>query len=296
MLIAVASAQSGAGKTALVVALAQLLAERGSSPRIVRLEGDDSANDDAVTLAAIAPGSGRPESPSSLHSSEGLMLAELSAGQDPPAGATVIGVVRCGPGLSSDLSQLAKRFGPALAGVVLTFVPQKDIEGIERLASETGVRLLGLLPEDRLLASPILADIVTALEARTFAGAGQGQRVLDRIYISSISADPNQEYVVRLSPNALIVRSDKPDQQLAALYAGVPCLIISGTMPLLSYVLERAEEDDTPLLLTALSTQDAAGRVERLYGRTRFAGPEKAKRSREVIEDRGLLDTLLAVR
>src|SRR5581483_2115541 len=161
---------------------------------------------------------------------------------------------------------------------------------------EAGVRLLGLLPEDRLLASPTLAEVVGAVEARTVQAAGQEQRVLDRIFISSMSADPNQGYVARLNPTALVVRSDKPDQQLAALYAGVPSLIISGTVPILPYVLERAEEDGTPLLLTALNTADVVRRIEQLYGRSRFAGAEKVQRSREIIEDLGLLETLLAVR
>ena len=112
---------------------------------------------------------------------------------------------------------------------------------------------------------------------------------MEGIYISSISADPNQEYAARLNPAALVIRSDKPDQQLAALYAGVPCLIISGQMPVLPYVLARAEEDGVPLVFTHLSTVEVAGRLEGLYGETRLASPDKALRSAALLADTELL-------
>ena len=43
---------------------------------------------------------------------------------------------------------------------------------------------------------------------------------LDRPVIASIAADPGQTYFVRTDATAVIVRSDKPDLQLAALNAG----------------------------------------------------------------------------
>src|SRR5439155_1656609 len=117
------------------------------------------------------------------------------------------------------------------------------------LADAKGAGINGprALPEDRLRAAPVIRDVVQALSAQTEHLDGGGMRPLDRPVIATISADPGQGYFARYDASAVIVRSDKPDLQLAALNAGAGCLIVTGGLPILSYVLERAEEDQLPL-------------------------------------------------
>jgi len=171
------------------------------------------------------------------------------------------------------------------SGVVVTFVPERRKDVLRQALAEAGLHESILLLEDRLLAAPTLADVSEATAARTMFVDGSADDVLDRIYISSISADPEQEYVARLNPNLLIVRSDKPDQQLAALNGGVPRLLITGEMPVLSYVLERAEEEEIPLLLTPLETPQLVERVEDLYGAVPIRGRAKLDRIGQVMKE-----------
>ena len=58
-----------------------------------------------------------------------------------------------------------------------------------------------------------------------------GLQPLDRPLIATISADPGQGYFAGYDAKAVIVRSDKPDLQLAALNAGAACLILTGGLP-----------------------------------------------------------------
>jgi BioD-like phosphotransacetylase family protein len=104
--------------------------------------------------------------------------------------------------------------------------------------------------------------------------------------IASIAADPGQTYFDRTQANAVIVRSDKPDLQLAALNAGATCLIVTGELPMLSYVTQRVEEDEIPLLRTKLDTRQAIEAIEGLFGAGPFSGGEaKTRRAEELLAD-----------
>ena len=69
---------------------------------------------------------------------------------------------------------------------------------------------------------------------------------------------------------------------MGALNAGVPCLIVTGGLPLLSYVEERAEEERIPLLRTRYDTLTTVERLEALCGVTSFSGPSKIERIAEL--------------
>ena len=147
------------------------------------------------------------------------------------------------------------------------------------------MNLVAVVPEDRLLAAPVLRDVATALSANVeHFDNGTGLRPLDRPVIATISADPGQGYFARYDASAVIVRSDKPDLQLAALNAGATCLIVTGGLPILSYVLDRAEEDEIPLVRTGLDTMATVKAIEDLFAADAFQGGEaKTRRMAELL-------------
>jgi len=130
------------------------------------------------------------------------------------------------------------------------------------------------LPEDRTLAAPTLGQVTGAIEAQASFLTARWEHPLERPLVASISADPGQGYFALHRADAVIVRGDKPDLQLAALNAGAPCLILTGGAPPLSYVLDRAEGDGVCLLRTELSTLATVERIEALFGALPFAGGE----------------------
>jgi BioD-like phosphotransacetylase family protein len=155
--------------------------------------------------------------------------------------------------------------------------------GIESALASAGITPLAVLPEDRVLASPTLAEVAAALRADAQFFDSHGSRLLDHALVASISADPGQGYFARTRAPAVIVRADKPDLQLGALNAGVACLILTGDEPVLSYVLERARSEEIPLLRTRLDTAGAVGAIEGLYAALPFSGgPQKMERLSEL--------------
>jgi len=281
--------QSLSGKTAVAVALGQRFKDAGRTVALVRLAGDGHADADAGLYAGLAfnyhrrPG---PVEPREAATDADVTLIEAPAGY--PRGlietlaARALVVVAYADRLPPDLPSFCRALGDSCAGIVITRVPRRRLEATRAAAQDVGARLVALIPEDRTLAAPSLGAIAEALEAEVTFPDSTREDVIDRPIISSISADPAQVYFARHAPNAVIVRGDKPDQQLGALNAGVPCLIVTGGLPVVSYVKERAEEEEIPILGTPYDTVAAVQRLEALYAATPFSGRAKVERAAQL--------------
>ncbi|HXG42373.1 MAG TPA: DRTGG domain-containing protein [Dehalococcoidia bacterium] len=277
-----------AGRTAVTLGLAEALRRSGARVAVARLGGDAGAERDARLFARLGLAPSGRETPLSdaeipAIADGGALIVECPPGPAPSGwqewGARALAVARY-PDLG--LGPEHRALGEALLGVVVTCVPRRRLERVRAEAAGASP-LLALVEEDRFLASPTLGQMAEALGADCLFSSGREEMVLDRIFISPISADPGQGYFVRHRPTAVIVRSDKPDLQLGAFNAGVPCLIVTGTVPVLPYVLQRAEEEMTPMLLTPMGTVEVAQRLDDLIGQVPLQGRAKAERAAEVV-------------
>ncbi len=247
------------GKTTVAVACARALAKSGTNASLERAGDDANAGSDRRLFGSLGSASG------------GAKIVEVPAG-DPSAGLKehngARALIVATPETTAEASAIAKSVGEAFAGVVLNRARRR---GGEAGADYEGVAALAVIPEDRQLATPSLDAVAEALKAEAVNVAGDGPRSMGRLVIASIAADPGQDYFDRTRAESVIVRSDKPDLQLAAINAGAQCLIVTGDLPVLSYVRERVAEDETPFLRTELDTKAAVEAVEALYGTTAFS-------------------------
>jgi len=284
----IASLAPLSGKTAVAVGLAQRLSQGGKRVALLRLKGDEAANLDAALLASLPFNSERRQAAvPPREAAQDIKKADVAL-METPAGdlnaevraldARAVVVARYGELAEGHLADFCRSLGDGLLGVVATTVPRRRLESAQRSLAQAGLPQLALIPEDRTLASPTIGELAEALGAQALYLDDLGQTVLEGILIASISADPGQGYFARYNPKAVIVRSDKPDLQLAALNAGAPCLVLTGGRPPLSYVLQRAEEDGIPILITRHDTLTTVSLLEELYSRTRFGGEAKVRR------------------
>lgn len=281
----IAAPEPLSGKTTVAVALAQRFKHAGRTVALLRLAGDEHAAADAALYGGLAFNASRQAEPVQLQTAVAdadVTVVEAPAG-DPrhlveSLSAKAVIVAAYADPLPADIPSFCRTLGDSCAGVIITRVPRRRLEATRAAAEAIAVRLLALIPEDRTLAAPTLGAIAEALEAEASFLDVAREAVIDRPIISSISADPAQGYFARYSPSAVIVRGDKPDQQLGALNAGAPCLIVTGGLPVLSYVEDRAEEEEIPMLRTHYDTVAAVERLEALYGATPFSGRAKVER------------------
>lgn len=294
-ILLIASRLPLAGKTTVAVGLARYLSQMGKRVALLRLADDEAAELDAAFLASLPFNRQRRPAPLSLDEAAQVAADADVAIHEAPAGdltadlranaAHIIVVARYGELEDSQLAAFCLALGEAFLGVVATAVPRRRLEPARRSLAEAALLPLALIPEDRILASLTVSELAEALDAHTLYLDDRRQQVLDRILISSISADPGQGYFARYNPKAVIVRSDKPDLQLAALNASAPCLILTGGLQPLSYVLQRAEEEGIPLLLTQHDTVTTISLLEQGYSRTRFRGQAKVEHSAQLMAE-----------
>lgn len=289
--IIVASPEHLDGRTTVAAAIGHWFAANDKKVSLLRLGDDRRADEDARLLGSLPFNTGAKAAPVKAEDvpKRGTNIIEAAAGDAREAAsalsAKAVVVFAYADPIPADIPSFCEAFGGSCAGVVVTRVPARRVDDTRAAVETAGCTPLALIPEDRTLAAPPLAAVAAALEADATSLNSASEMVVDRPVISSISADPSQPYVIRRDANAVLVRSDKPDQQLAALNAGADCLIVTGGLPVLSYVLEFAEAEDTPIVQTRLETAQAVERLEALYGATPFLGVAKVKRLGQLAAD-----------
>jgi BioD-like phosphotransacetylase family protein len=171
----------------------------------------------------------------------------------------------------------------ALAGVILNHVPARSVESLRATYEGLGLRPLAVVAEDRVLASPTVGQFAEALGATGEFIDENRDNALARPVIASIAADPGQTYYDRVEAQSVIVRSDKPDLLLSALNAGARCLVVTGDLPVLSYVLDRVREEEIPLIRSPKDTKETVAVLEGLFGAAPFRGADKEARIAELL-------------
>ncbi|MFQ5878931.1 MAG: DRTGG domain-containing protein [Dehalococcoidia bacterium] len=307
----VTSLQPLAGKTALVAGLAQRLRWTGRTATPLRLHAADphaEAPQADARLYSLLPFVREPVRASldlrqaaeavAAAGDARVLLVEGDSGLPrremvEALGARALLVARYQEGLAvPELRVAAAELGHALLGVVATAVPPRRCQEAASALAAAGLRCLGLLPEDHILASFTVAQLQDTLATQLLVH-GDLDQVVERVVIGPVSADPGRDYFSRFPRKAVITRSHKPDLQLAALDSGTVCLIVAGGRHPLEYVKARAEEEEVPLLLTTKSTLEAARALEEVYGWARFQGQLKVERASELVAAHLDHDTLV---
>lgn len=271
------SPRSLAGKTTVACALARL----SGGAMLKRAGEDENAAADAQLFATVS-------SESAKHT-----IVEAAAGETAVEAGSQAVVVAPGDMPVDEVAAFCRQAGE-IAGVAVNRVPVKRAERMRTAYGSAGLQVLAMVPEDRVLAAPLLGDVIDALKAdASYVTNGTAAHVIDNPVVASIASDPGQGYFTRENPSAVIVRSDKPDLQLAALNAEAPVLIVTGGLPILRYVTERAEADEIPVLRTLLDTVQAVNAIEELFGARPFAGgSEKLARMEDLLSGSDLASLL----
>ena len=298
--ILIASLAPGEGRTAIAAGLGALLAEGGSDVRLLRLrsadQADAAAEDDARALAAV-PGcsaaagavSEQEAQTQAAENANALLLIETPAGvpaelADRLDAKVVLVSADAGEGRVGDLAAAAEQLGKASLGVIATRQPERTLARVRDRITERGLRCLGALPEDALLAGPTLNEMAEALHASRLAETGNEDEAVEFVMLGPISADPGQPYFLRHGSKAVINRFDKMDLHLAALATEPDCLILTGGQMPSPYFLDRLQGDDAEVtvLLAPEGTVRTVEVLDQLYQRTRFLGRRKLDRTLEL--------------
>jgi BioD-like phosphotransacetylase family protein len=316
--IYVTSLESGAGKTAVALSLASLLASAGKKTGYVKpgVLGDDASDADTdVTFAREALGL--------TESVEALSPRQLKAGGLGEAKAAIVKqwdtvsrgkdvVVAEGLGASGDaratsveladaldtrvvlvvryrraielapVTEAAKLYGDRLAGVLLNAVPEQSLREAREEAAPalagSGVPVLGIVPEDRMLLGFTVSEYSERLDGVVMNNGEHAGEIVESLLVGAMVVDSSTYYYERKERMALVTRADRPDLQWNALDASTRCLILTGGTDPIPYVIEKAKEREVPLVVVPQGTLDIINAIEGFVTAPTFHHPEKLRR------------------
>lgn len=204
-----------------------------------------------------------------------------------------LGVVRYRSGifLVDDVLALRDRVGAAgkdmLVGAVINSVPAEAMDHVKGkivpFLERQNVRILGVLPQQHTLMS-MTVDEMTAIAGGKTLVKGRGDAIIENITVGAMSVETAMGYFRRILRKLVITGGDRADIQAAALETSTTALLLTGNLNPTSTVLKHAEERGVAVVLVPDNTIDAVERVEKFFGKTRLAHPEKLNRFRETLD------------
>lgn len=292
--VQVVASRAGAGKSTVLVGLAQGFAAEGRRVRIERIGAGAPAEADADTFAQylFAASSGRPvEDPPDAPDGE-VLLVEMDASSDIRKDLQAILAVYEAPSAAD--ATLAASLGDSLVGSIATSVDPAEIEAAARDMTNAGLRPLALIPEHAGLAAPSVLELGNALGATVLYEADNADEVVEDVIIGPVYADPARPLFRRYAHKAILAPFNKTDLHLAAIETEASCLVITGGEQPSPYILDRAQHGTTTLLLSPNDTPATVAMMGTMWSSTRFRGGTKAQAAYDALRERLDFRALLA--
>jgi phosphate acetyltransferase len=180
-----------------------------------------------------------------------------------------------------------------VSGIVINAAPPEELENIAKSA-ELAAPVLGVLPQDRLLAAPSFNGMAQAVGGTLVGPEHLYTDAAEWLVVGPISAHGGMPYFDQFPHAVVVTRHDRVDIALGALNQHPAGLILTGGEPTLPYVAQRAESEEFALIVTGLSTADAVKRIGDLYAQGSFEGTRKAQRAIDLVAAHLNLDILQA--
>jgi BioD-like phosphotransacetylase family protein len=303
----VVSSEEAAGKTAICAGLGRNLLSEGRKVGYLELLGADKGSGDAVFMKRVLE---LPEAVESLCLPPGDVkkiketIDEVSRGRDViivegrlgqsadeiarALNAKVI-AVEAYSGQASSFIESYKGFGESLLGIVLNKVPLSQLKRVQDEASKqigaTGVNILGVLPEDRVLFAITVGELADSIQGKILNSADKSAELVESFMLGAMVVDSGLDYFGRKGNKAAVLRQDRPDMQLAALETSTRCLVLSGSKePPIYNVFEKAGNRGIPIISTENTTGDIVASIEDALSQGRFNQEKKLPRLTEIMK------------
>lgn len=194
-----------------------------------------------------------------------------------------------GPSSIGDLLSLWETLPKERLGVVINAIPAKEWDFAHQklvpLLAEKGVRVTGILPQDRIMYSVSARELAELLDGSILNSLDRCDEIVENLMMGAMSIDPAAEYFERKSNKAVITRGDRTDIQLAALRTSTRCLVLTGGMKPSPFIQGRAEDADIPVIQVNYDSVTTAEKIEGVIGHAPFYGDRKLARVRELLDE-----------
>jgi len=200
--------------------------------------------------------------------------------------------------LTDDALAVQAALGDRLLGVVINRVPRYRMRFAEQVVCSylegRGVRVYGVLPEERLLQAVSVREIADRLDGEVLCAEDSLDELVENLMVGAMSVESALSYFRRLPNKAVITGGDRPDVQLAALETSTRAIVLTGNLRPSAIILSRAEEVGVPMVMVRPDTMTTVEALSSFFGHSRFHQPKKIERFGELLAERFDLDGLLS--
>jgi len=189
----------------------------------------------------------------------------------------------------SQIVAAAKALAGHLLGLVINAVPQRRMDSVKATLVESieqnGVKVLGALPEDRVLLAASVGELAEHLGGSIINSPERSDNLVENVMVGAMSPDPAVSYLSLKQNKAVVTRGDRPDIQLAALTTSTSCLVLTGDAKPLPNVLGRATEIKVPVVVVKESTNSIMEAMEGVLDKAKFSHQRKVERLEQLLEE-----------
>jgi BioD-like phosphotransacetylase family protein len=297
--IYIVSAEEAAGKTTVSAGLGKLLQSRGKKAGYLKPNSDGKRGTDGdIAFMKQVLGLGSEADTSDGRDAvivEGTIgpSAEDAVSKDTYGAAKEMNArviaVEVYSGEASKYLDSYKGFGESLLGVIMNKIPQSQLKQVTTEASaqfaDSGIKLIGGIPEDRVLSSLTVGELAENIQGKILNNAEKAAELVENYMLGAMVVDSGRDYFARKSNKAAVVRSDRPDMQLAALETSTKCLVLSGSSePPIYNVLEKAQNRNIPIVATDTATSDIVSAIEEALNNSRFKQENKTAKIASIMD------------
>jgi BioD-like phosphotransacetylase family protein len=172
----------------------------------------------------------------------------------------------------------------------INFVKEKVVPYFEH----KGIKVLGVIPQNKALMSVTAGEIAEALNGHVLAGKGSLDVSVNGIVVGAMSLDNAIKIFRRKPQRAVITGGDRADTQMAALEARSSCLLLSGNLYPTAPILGRAEELGIPVILFPDDTMTLVDKMEALLRSVRIKNPQKVALINTMFADHVDVDSIIS--
>jgi hypothetical protein len=182
-----------------------------------------------------------------------------------------------------------RRLGDTMLGVVLNMVPRPRLQFVEEVTraylEKQGIKVFAVLPQDRVLASTSVGELVEVLEGDVLCCPEGCNELVEYIMIGAMTIETALSHFRRKANKAVITGGDRPDIQLAALETPTKCIILTGNLYPSPIILSRAEELGIPIILVRYDTFTTVQLIEQSFGKSRFYQERKIAHFERLLDE-----------
>ena len=197
--------------------------------------------------------------------------------------ASALLVVPYSPDLSAEsVHKAASSIKGHLLGVVINGVTRyrsRDVVGRLVPAIEAdGIKVLGAVPEDRVMAAVTVGQVAQELQGRWVLGQNKAGDLIEHFLIGGNVMDWGVGYFARKENKAVVVRGNRPDIQMASLSTPTACLVCTGGSDPIEYVYHESNQRGVPVIVVESGTVETADALSRVVEQATVHHPHKLQR------------------